>query len=103
MTLRGFVVQSQYSHPLAKSLEKARQKHCFVFQNIRFGIRIEEIQIEYRTSPNRTEPGEICEMHLVIFLAKKYKPQYLSSTNHAKYVGELPGTTPFNTAWYDAI
>ena len=64
---------------------------------------------EYRTSTNRTESGEMCDMcdmcdmHLVIFLDKKYKTEYRTSTNHTKYVGILPGKTPFNTDWYDAL
>jgi len=45
----------------------------------------------------------MCDMHLVIFPAKKYKTEYRTSTNLAKYVGALSGTTPFNTAWYDAL
>jgi len=45
----------------------------------------------------------MCDMHLVIFRAKKYKPEYRTSTNRAKYVGALSGTTPFNTNWYYAL
>ena len=58
---------------------------------------------EYRTSTNRTESVDMCDMHLVLFLAKKYKPEYRTSTNRTKIVGERPFTTPFNTAWYDAL
>jgi len=57
----------------------------------------------YRTSTSRTESGEMCDVHLVIFLAKKYKAAYRTSTNRATYVDELPGTKPFNTAWFDAL
>jgi len=35
---------------------------------------------EYRTSTNRTESGEMRDMHLVIFLAKKYKTEYRTQT-----------------------
>jgi hypothetical protein len=45
----------------------------------------------------------MCDMHLVICLAKKYKTEYRTSTNRVKYVGARPGTTPFNTAWYDTL
>jgi len=45
----------------------------------------------------------LCDMHLVIFWAKKYKPEYRTSTYREKYVGALSGTTPFTTAWYDAL
>ena len=52
------------------------------------------------TSTNRIKSVEMCDMHLVIFLANKYKTEYSTSTNLAKYVGALPGTTHFNTTWY---
>ena len=35
---------------------------------------------ESRTSTNRTESVEMCDMHLVIFLAKKYKTESRTST-----------------------
>jgi len=66
-------------------------------------FRAKKYKTEYRTSTNRTESGEMCDVHLVIFLAKKYKTAYRTSTNRAKYVGELPGTKPFNTTWFDAL
>ena len=36
---------------------------------------------ESRTSTNRAGPFQMCDMHLVIFLAKKYKAEYRTSTN----------------------
>ena len=41
---------------------------------------------EYRTSTNRRESVEMCDMHRVIFLAKKYKPEYRTSTNRIESV-----------------
>ncbi len=39
---------------------------------------------------------EMCDMHLVIFLAKKYKTEYRTSTNRIHLLDKRPGTTPFN-------
>jgi hypothetical protein len=49
---------------------------------------------EYRTSTNRTESVEMYDMHLAIFLAKKYKTEYRTSTNRAESVGVRPVRRP---------